>query len=112
MRPLARFVLAVLILALAAGTFVQGAAVDRSKMNMPMAMSQDGDHMPGCQDCGDDPDATFCFMMCTLPALGLPPLSLTLAPMVRMPIEPSSAWGAVGQPRAPDPYPPRPSILN
>jgi hypothetical protein len=53
-----RIVLSVLVLAFAAGTFVQAAAPAHAKMEMPMAMSQiGGDHMSGCDDCMDDPGA-------------------------------------------------------
>jgi hypothetical protein len=112
MRPLARFALAVLILVFAAGTYVQATTLTHSTTDMPMAMSQDGHQMPGCDDSGDDPDALVCFMVCTLPALGLPFPSLTLAPMAGVRIEPAFVRAASGRPAEPDPHPPRPSSLN
>jgi hypothetical protein len=111
MRSLSRFTVAVLILVFAAGTFVQAAAL--SKADMPMAMSPEmGEEMPGCDDCSDDPDAAMaCVAACALPALGLPATLLVPAPIVRMAPRPASAAAVDGESRAPDPYPPRPSVL-
>jgi hypothetical protein len=113
MRPLLRIVLSVLVLAFAAGTFVQAAAPAQAKMEMPMAMSQiGGDHMSGCDDCMDDPGDMACFIACTFPALALVSPLPALAPVVRMPMQPAFARAVVGEPRSPDPYPPKPSIRN
>lgn len=113
MCRLARFLAAVLVLVFATGTFVQAAAATHSKTNLPMAMSQGmSDHMPGCDGCGDDPDAMACLVACTAPSLALPVRSLALAPMVRMAVLPASSLEPSGEARAPEPYPPRPSVLS
>ena len=114
MQPLARILLAILLLVFAAGTIVQAAAVAHAKMDMPMAMSVSaGDYMPGCDDCSDDPgNAMACFTACMLPALGLEAPAMPFVPTTRAPVQSVASWALTGQSRPPDPYPPKPTVLN
>ena len=112
MRSLVRVVLSFLILVFAAGAVLQAAALAPATMDVPMAMSQSAGHMPGCDDCMDDPDDMTCFLACAQPAFSLATPLPVLASAVRMSVHPALAWAVMGELRAPDPDPPRPSILD
>ena len=114
MRLVARLALALVALVFMAGTMVHAVAATHMTMDMPMAMSSSaGEHMPGCDDCGGDPESSMaCFVACAQPALGLGAPAVSFAAMIRTPMQPVMSRAVTGVLQPPDPYPPRPSILN
>jgi hypothetical protein len=116
MRPLARLLLAPLVFVFAAATVVQATVAMGMQTNALMSMTMPGpasDPMPGGDDCSDaSDDAIACFAACTLPALGLVAPAVAFVPMARVALQPLLAWAIISQSRPPDPYPPRPSVLN
>lgn len=72
-----------------------------------------GEEMPGCGDCADRSEAALaCIAACALTAFGLAASIAVFAPIAQARAEPTDACVIAGQLRTPEPYPPRPSILN
>src|SRR5688572_1429938 len=116
MRPLARLLQAALVFVFAAATVVQATAAMGMQTSALMSLTMPGpasDLMPAGHECSDEPDAAMaCFTACMLPALGLVAPAVAFVPMASAPLQPLSAWAIISQSRPPDPYPPRPSVLN
>ena len=105
-----------MVFVFAAGTVVQATAAMAMQTDALISMTMPGpasDPMPGGDDCSDASDDTIaCFTACTLPALGLVAPAVAFVPMASVPVQPLLAWAIISQSRPPDPYPPRPSVLN
>ena len=115
MRPLARLLRAALVFVFAAATVVQATAAMGMQTDALMSLTMPGpasNSMPAGHDCSEEPDAAMaCFTACTL-AAGLVAPAVAFVPMASMPHQPLLAWAIISQSRPPDPYPPRPSVLN
>ena len=112
MRRLARLLLTILALSLAAGVSAQAMAA--AHMDAPMAMSgAAGEPVPDCDHSdGDADETTACLIACTLPLLYVVSSEFALRPLVKCAVQALAAPTIIGQSRPPDPHPPRLAALT
>ncbi|GGG52507.1 hypothetical protein GCM10010964_44570 [Caldovatus sediminis] len=118
MRGILRTVLAMLILALMAGTVLH--ATRAAAMDLAMAAAAaTGMAMPGCDGCGDDGGAppgsamASCAALCATPPMAPPSFVPQLAPSAPAAAEPIVDLPApVGLAGPPDLHPPRTIVLS
>jgi hypothetical protein len=110
-RPILSVVLSV---ALATGLVLHSAYAADMGMNSPVAMSSDMSMQGGCDRCGDDGKGIapgLCAAYCsTIVAAMTPTQVFYAAPIALLTWPPQLPLVGRGEP--PDPYPPRPAVLN